>query len=109
MPFPAATLTSNTTHGPPVVGVGCPTVLIGGKPAWRVTDQHTCPVPNAPPPVGPGSPHGPGVTAPPGTVTVLVGGPQLARVSDQVVEAGAVQPPVSADPIMMGVITVLVP
>jgi len=27
------------------------TVLIGGKPAWRIGDQHTCPIPNAPLPL----------------------------------------------------------
>lgn len=104
MPFPAATITSNTGHGPPVVGVGCPTVLIGNKPAWRVSDQHTCSMLNPPPP--PGRPHGPGITAPPGTMTVLVGGLPLSRVTDQITEAGAVPP---ADPIVMGVPTVLVP
>ncbi|GIV60316.1 MAG: hypothetical protein KatS3mg043_1405 [Rhodothermaceae bacterium] len=96
-------------HGPPLLGPGYPTVLIGGKPAWRVGDQHTCPVPNAPPPAGPGTPHGPGLTAPPGTLTVLVGGPPLARVTSQVMEPGAVVPPMVANPILMGVVTVIVP
>ena len=40
----------------------CPTVLIGGKPAWRIGDQHTCPIPNGPPPACSGTPHGPGLT-----------------------------------------------
>ncbi|MFQ5571280.1 MAG: PAAR domain-containing protein [Rhodothermales bacterium] len=109
MPFPAATITSSPMHGPPVLGAGCPTVLIGNKPAWRVTDQHTCPVVNAPPPAGPGSPHGPGITAPPGCITVLVGGQPLTSLTDQIMEPGAVVPPMTADPIMMGVPTVLVP
>ena len=53
------------------------TVLIGGKPAWRLTDQHTCPIPNAPPPVCSGTPHGPGITTPGGgggTGVTLIGG-----------------------------------
>lgn len=96
-------------HGPPVLGAGCPTVLIGNKPAWRVSDQHTCPFMNAPPPVGPGTPHGPGVTMPPGTVTVMVGGPPLTRATGQIMEAGAVMPPLVTNLIVMGVPTVLVP
>jgi hypothetical protein len=51
-------------HGSPLLGACCPTVLIGGKPAWRIGDQHTCPIPNAPPPACSGTPHGPGVTTP---------------------------------------------
>jgi uncharacterized Zn-binding protein involved in type VI secretion len=63
-------------HGSPLLGAACTTVLIGGKPAWRLTDQHTCPIPNAPPPACSGTPHGP--LPPPnnivmGEVTVLIG------------------------------------
>ena len=32
-------------HGSPLLGAACMTVLIGGKPAWRIGDQHTCPIP----------------------------------------------------------------
>jgi uncharacterized Zn-binding protein involved in type VI secretion len=108
MPFPAATITKNLLHGPPILGKGCPKVLIGNMPAWRVTDQHTCSVPNAPPPAGPGTPHGPGITAPPGSITVLIGGPPAARVTDKVMEPGAVVPPMVPNPIVMGVPTVIV-
>ena len=108
MPFPAATITSSTMHGPPVLGAGCPKVLIGNKPAWRVTDQHTCPFVNAPPPAGPGSPHGPGITAPPGAMTVMIGGPIAARVTDKIMEPGAVVPPMTANVIMMGIPNVLI-
>jgi uncharacterized Zn-binding protein involved in type VI secretion len=108
MPFPAARLGDSLMHGPPIVGAGCPTVLIGGKPAWRVGDQHTCPVPNAPPPAGPGTPHGPGTTMPPGSVTVLVGGKPAARLTDKILEPGAVQPPMTTNVILMGATTVLV-
>ena len=43
---PAATINSQTSHGTPLVpGPGSPTVLIGGKPAWRgISDFHTCPL-----------------------------------------------------------------
>lgn len=107
MAKPAARITDNPMHGPPIMGAGCPTVLIGGKPAWRVGDQHTCPVPNAPPPAGPGSPHGPGVTSPPGAVTILVKGQPAAHMTDKIMEAGAVQPPMTVDTVMMGEPTVL--
>jgi len=111
MPFPAATVTSNMAHGPPITGVGCPTVLIGGKPAWRVGDTHTCPVTNVPvppPPPTPPTPHGPGNTIPPGAITVLVGGPPAARMTDTIMEPGAVKPPMTANVIVMGVPTVLI-
>lgn len=31
----AARVGDTTSHGTPLVGTGCPTVLIGGRPAWR--------------------------------------------------------------------------
>lgn len=108
MPKPAAYLTASTMHGPPLLGPGCPTVLIAGQPAWRVGDNHTCPIPNAPPPAGPGTPHGPGITMPPGAVTVLIGGKPAAALGDQVSEPGAVVPPLVMNPILMGAPTVLV-
>src|SRR5258708_26143271 len=92
---PAARLGDSTMHGSPLLGSPCPTVLIGGKPAWRITDQHTCPIPNAPPPVCSGTPHGPGIPTPvpdgaPGLV--LIGGKPAARVGDIVMYAGALAP-----------------
>ena len=62
--FPAArvsdNLVSTATNGSPVpiIPPGTPTVLIGGKPAARVTD------PTA----------GGGIVMPPGELTVLIGG-----------------------------------
>jgi uncharacterized Zn-binding protein involved in type VI secretion len=109
MPQPAGQITVNLAHGPPILGAGCPTVLIAQKPAWCVGDQHTCPIPNAPPPAGPGTPHGPGVTMPPGAVTLLIGGKPAARLSDQIMEAAAVVPPLVQNPIIMGAPTVLFP
>lgn len=66
---PAARMGDMTVHGGAIV-VGEPTVLIGGLPAARVGDMHTCPMvnPGAPPP-----PHVGGPIMPPGAVTVLIG------------------------------------
>ncbi len=103
MPFPAATITMSLSHGPPILGAGCPKVLIGGKPAWRVTDQHTCPVPSTNPAA---TPHGTGVTIPPGAITVMIGGPIAARQTDKIVEAAAIPP--APNVIVMGVPNVLI-
>lgn len=108
MSLPAARLGDPMMHGPALIGAPCPTVLIGGKPAWRVGDQHTCPIPNAPPPAGPGTPHGPGITAPSGAICVLIGGKPAARMTDRVMEPGAVVPPLVVNTIMMGEPTVLI-
>lgn len=108
MGAPGARIGDPMMHGPPLLGAPCPTVLIGKKPAWRVGDQHTCPIPNAPPPVGPGTPHGPGITAPPGALNVLVGGKPAARMGDKVMEPGAVVPPLVVNTIMMGCPQVLI-
>lgn len=104
MSFPTATIVTPTMHGPPTLGVGCPTVIIGGKPAWRVTDMHTCPLPN---PL-PGPPHGPGITSPPGCLTVTAGGPMLTSMTDQIIEVAALVPP-TPNIILVGVPTVLSP
>jgi uncharacterized Zn-binding protein involved in type VI secretion len=94
-------------HGPPTMGAGCPTVLISNRPAWRVADNHVCPIPNAPPPVGPGTPHGPGITMPPGAIMVLAKNMPMAALGDQIMEAGAVMPPLLMNPLIMGAPTVL--
>jgi uncharacterized Zn-binding protein involved in type VI secretion len=107
MPKPAGQIADNLMHGPPTLGAGCPTVLVQNRPAWRVADNHTCPIPNAPPPVGPGTPHGPGVTMPPGSIMVHVGGMPMAALGDQIMEAGAVMPPLLMNPLLMGAPTVL--
>ncbi len=108
MPKPAGRLADNVVHGPPVLGAPCVTVLIGGKPTWQVADQHTCPIPNAPPPVGPGTPHGPGITSPPGAITVLIANKPAMGLGDQIMEPGAVMPPMTPNPVIMGCPTVLV-
>ncbi len=103
---PAARVLDATSHGIPLTGVGCPTVFIGGMPAWRVTDQHICSLVNAPPPAGSGTPHGPGLVLK-GSLTVMIGGLPAARMGDIVMEAGAQLPPPS-NPIVAGCPTVLI-
>ena len=93
---PAARFGDSTSHGTPLApGPGCPTVLIGGRPAWRAAaDFHACPLFNGP------SPHVGGVVAL-GSMTVLIGGLPAARQGDFVAEA----PP---NTIVVGEFTVLI-
>ena len=81
---PAARVGDLTSHGTPLgPGPGCPTVLIGGMPAWRAgSDIHTCPLSDGP------KPHVGGSIAV-GSPTVLIAGLPAARQGDLVVEAGA--------------------
>lgn len=83
----AARVGDSTSHGTPLgPGPGCPTVLIGGLPAWRVgADMHVCPLSDGP------KPHVGGVVAM-GSTTVLIGGLPAARMGDSIVEAGAPNP-----------------
>ena len=92
---PAARIGDMTAHGGVIV-VGYPTVLIGGMPAARVTDMHTCPMVTGP------VPHVGGPILPPGAPTVLIGGLPAARMGDMVVCTG---PP---DSIVVGCMTVLI-
>ena len=71
--------------GGPITGPGCPTVLIGGLPAARATDQATC--------VGP-----PDVLLP-GSPTVLIGNMPAARLGDSTGHGGV---------IVLGCFTVLI-
>jgi uncharacterized Zn-binding protein involved in type VI secretion len=98
MPQPAARMGDATVHGG-VIAMGFPTVLIGGLPAARMGDMHTCPmVTPAVPPV----PHvGGPITL--GCVTVLIGGQPAARVGDM---ATCVGPPDSIAP--PGCLTVMI-
>lgn len=95
---PAARQGDPTVHGG-VITVGFPTVLIGGMPAARVGDMHTCPMatPGTPP-----VPHVGGPIMPPGMPTVLIGSMPAARMGDM---ATCVGPP---DSIAMGCPTVLI-
>jgi uncharacterized Zn-binding protein involved in type VI secretion len=75
MPAPAARVGDMTAHGGVIIPPGCPTVLIGGQPAARMGDMHTCPmVTGVVPHVG-----GPITT---GSATVLIGNQPAARVGD---------------------------
>ena len=75
---PAARAGDATVHGGVITPPGCPTVLIGGQPAARMGDMHTCPL------VTPGVPPVPHVGGPitKGSVTVLIGGQPAARLGD---------------------------
>jgi uncharacterized Zn-binding protein involved in type VI secretion len=86
-----------TSHGG-IITAGCPQVLIGGQPAARVGDMHTCPM------VTPGTPPVPHVGGPiaSGSATVFIGGQPAARIGDMATCTG---PP---DPIAAGCPTVLI-
>src|SRR3982751_3975647 len=108
---PAARLGDSTVHGSPLVGAACTPVVMGGKPAWRITDQHTCTIPNAPPPACDGAPHGPGVTTPGGgggTGVTLIGGKAAACLGDIVMEPHALVPLPPPNNIVQGEPTVLI-
>ena len=85
---PAARMGDMTAHGGVII-LGCPTVLIGGMPAARVSDMHICPM------VTGIVPHVGGPILPPGSPTVLIGGMPAARVGDM---ATCVGPPDSILP-----------
>ena len=78
MSKPAARQGDTTAHGG-TVAVGFPTVLIGGQPAARVGDIHTCPTQT--PAVSSPIPHvGGPITM--GSATVLIGNMPTARMGD---------------------------
>ncbi len=62
--------------GGPIVGPGCPTVLIGGLPAARVTDAVTC--------------AGPPDMIAKGSLSVMIGGLPAARMTDQTAHGGVI-------------------
>ena len=84
MEKPAARQGDTTAHGG-MISVGCATVLIGGKPAARLTDMHTCPMQT---PAVPPIPHVGGPITGPGAPTVLIGGMPAAVVGDMAVCTG---------------------
>jgi len=94
---PAARVGDQASHGTPLApGPGCPTVMIGGKPAWRAgSDFHACPLVNGL------QPHVGGTVAV-GSVTVMIGGLPAARQGDIIVEPGG------PNPIAMGLPTVTI-
>jgi uncharacterized Zn-binding protein involved in type VI secretion len=78
---PAARVLDQTAHGTPLTGAGSPNVLVGGMPAWRVGDFHTCPLSTGP------VPHV-GGAVPTGSTTVLINGLPAARLGDTITENG---------------------
>jgi uncharacterized Zn-binding protein involved in type VI secretion len=62
--------------GGPILPPGCPTVMIGGLPAARVTDMVTC--------------TGPPDTIILGSATVFIGGLMAARMGDTTVHGGKI-------------------
>lgn len=92
---PAARMGDQTSHGGVIVG-GFPTVIIGGKPAARVSDMHTCPMVNGL------VPHVGGPILPSGAVMVMIGGLPAATVGNMCTCVG---PP---DSIIVGCPTVLI-
>ena len=94
---PAARQGDPTAHGG-IISAGCSTVLIGGQPAARMGDMHTCPM------ATPGTPPVPHVGGPilRGSATVLIANQPAARQGDM---ATCVGPP---DSIVMGCPTVLI-
>lgn len=94
----AARVADTTSHGTPLgPGPGCPTVLIGGMPAWRAgSDFHACPLLNGT------VPHVGGTVAV-GSATVLIGGLPAARQGDMITEGGG-----GPNLIVMGCPTVII-
>jgi uncharacterized Zn-binding protein involved in type VI secretion len=81
---PAARAGDMTAHGSPLApGIGSPTVIIGGQPAWRAgADTSACPLSDGP------KPHVGGVVVV-GSTKVFINNLPAVRVGDKVVEAGA--------------------
>ncbi len=78
----AARVGDQTSHGTPLApGPGRVNVLIGGAPAWRVGDVHTCPLFTGV------VPHVGGSVAL-GSLTVLINNLPAARQGDLVTEGG---------------------
>ncbi len=78
----AARVGDLTSHGIPLApGPGAATVLIGGMPAWRISDMHVCPLMNGV------VPHV-GGTVPIGSTSVFICGLPAVRMGDTVVEGG---------------------
>lgn len=73
--FPAARMGDLTAHGGTILA-GDPNTIIGGKPAARLTDMHTCPM------VTGIVPHVGGPVSTPGSSTVIISGLPAARVTD---------------------------
>lgn len=74
--MPAAAVVGDTTnHGGTIVGPGVATVMIGGKPAAVVGDNHVCSLP-------PNSHQPTSSPFPKGSATVTIGGKPALRTGD---------------------------
>jgi uncharacterized Zn-binding protein involved in type VI secretion len=92
----AARVGDLTAHGG-VITSGSQDVIVGGKPAARVGDAHTCPM------VEPGPvPHVGGPVLPAGSITVFINSRPAARVTDRCACNG------TPDTIAVGEFTVLI-
>jgi uncharacterized Zn-binding protein involved in type VI secretion len=91
---PAARMGDQTAHGGVIV-LGLPTVLIGGLPAARVGDMHTCPL------VTGVVPHVGGPVMPPGGITVLIGGQPAARMGDLLTCVGPLDTIIKGEPTVL--------
>ena len=92
---PAARLGDMTSHGTPLgPGPGSPNVLIGGLPAWRPVDFHTCPLLTGT------VPHVGGTVAL-GSTTVLINGFPAVRQGDSIIENGPPNTIVTGCPTVM--------
>jgi uncharacterized Zn-binding protein involved in type VI secretion len=70
-------VTGTVPHvGGPITAPGCPTVLIGGLPAARVSDMAVC--------------TGPPDAIAMGSTTVIIGGMPAARIGDPTVHGGVI-------------------
>ena len=93
---PSARITDSCAHGGKIV-TGEVTVIVGGRPAARIMDNHVCPA------VCPGpAPHVGGPIIPPCAVNVIIGGRPAARIGDKAICACAI------DSIVSGEATVLI-
>lgn len=91
----AARLGDITSHGTPLLGSACMTVLIENRSAWRMGDIYACPLVNRL------QPHV-GRSVIMGSVRVLVGSQPAARMGDVIVKPGG------PNPIAVGAMTVLI-
>ena len=81
----AARVGDGTSHRGRIAGPGCLSVLIGGRPAARMSDLHVCPmVTAAPTPV----PHLGGPVIGPGVTNVWIGGLPAVTVGDMAICIG---------------------
>lgn len=91
---PAARVLDQTAHGSPLTGAGSQNVIIGGQPAWRTVDLHTCPL------LSGNVPHV-GGTVQGGSTSVSINGVPAARQGDTISENGPPNAIVSGCPTVL--------